>query len=183
MMIGAKSAMSTQSIASAETRTSLTECGEMMSSPIVGNCSSDTNPDAWYPTVQIGGRISSVYRAMVPEMQRAIDLCNSCPVQQACLEEGMKPINLGHGIWGGLLAGERIAIADEQGIKYLVPPHNKGRTIGPRTRARSAGLPTGGSVGGGTAPVMEDIKVTKEERDYAVKFAAQIKPYLEEYNG
>lgn len=183
MMTGAKSATSTQSIAIVETHTNLIECGATMSNPIVGNCSSDTNPDAWFPTVQIGGRISSVYRAMVPEMKRAISLCNSCPKQQECLEEGMKPINLAHGIWGGLLAGERIAIADEQGIEYLVPRHNKGRIIGPRTRARSAGLPTGGSVGGGTSPVMEDIKVTKEERDYAVKFAGQIKPYLEEYDG
>lgn len=182
MTTGVKSATSTQSIAIAVTRMNLIECGEMMSSPIVGNCSSDTNPDAWYPTVQIGGRISSVYRAMVPEMKRAISLCNSCPAQQECLEQGLEPRNLAHGIWGGKLAGERIAMADERGIHYLPPPHNKGRKHGTYMRSRSGVSPTGGNYGGGSA-YNEDVNcITLEERAYAVKFAAQIKPYLEESN-
>ena len=152
-------------------------------SSIGGNCSSDTNPDAWFPTVQVGGRISSVYRAMAPEINRAINLCNTCPKKQECLDEGMQPRNLAHGIWGGILAGDRIAMADEQGISYLPPPHNKGRKHGTYMRSQSGISPTGGNYGGGS-PFNEDINwITLEERNYAVKFAERIKPYLEENNG
>lgn len=152
-------------------------------SSIAGNCSADTNPDAWFPTVQIGGRISSVYRAMVPEMKRAISLCNSCPKQQECLEEGLEPRNLAHGIWGGKLAGERIAMADERGIQYLPPPHNKGRKFGAMLRTQQGVSPTGGNHGGGSPYDEYSNHITLEEKNYAVKFATQIKPYLEEYDG
>ena len=152
-------------------------------SSIVGNCSADTNPDAWFPTVQVGGRITSVYRAMAPEINRAISLCNSCPKKQECLEEGMEPRNLAHGIWGGMLAGERIALADERGIKYLPPPHNKGRKLGTMLRTKQGVSPTGGNYGGGTPYDEYSNHTTLEERNYAVKFATQIKPYLEGNNG
>ena len=152
-------------------------------SSIAGNCSSDTNPDAWFPTVQVGGRISSVYRAMAPEINRAINLCNTCPKKQECLDEGMQPRNLAHGIWGGILAGERIAIADKRGINYLRPPHNKGRKLGTYIRAKSGVSPRGGNYGGGTAYIEDSNSITLEERNYAVSFVERIKPYMEETNG
>lgn len=151
-------------------------------SSLVGNCSSDTNPDAWFPTVQNGGRMSGVLRKMAPEIKRAIALCNSCPVQEKCLEQGMEPRNLGHGIWGGKLAGERIAMADERGIQYLPPPHNKGRKHGSYLRKQSGISPTGGNYGGGS-DYNEDVNcITLEEKTYAVKFVERIRPYLEESN-
>lgn len=152
-------------------------------SSIVGKCSSDTNPDAWFPTVQNGGRMSGVLRAMVPEIKRAISICNSCPAQEECLEEGLQPRNLAHGIWGGKFAGERIAIADERGINYLRPLHNKGRKLGTYIRTKSGVSPIGGNYGGGTAYIEDSNSITLEEKNYAVSFVERIKPYMEEVNG
>lgn len=41
----------------------------------------------------------------------AINICQECPVKADCLAEGMKPENIEHGIWGGVLAGDRILMA------------------------------------------------------------------------
>lgn len=138
-------------------------CGEMKTSGIIGTCTTDTNPDAWYPTPFNGGRPAVMFRSLVPEIKRAIGICNDCPKKQECLEEGLKPINLAHGIWGGVLAGDRIAMADAMGIDSAVPPYNKGRPHG------KAGT-----------YIDDDHLLTSDEREYAVKFSANIKPYLEE---
>lgn len=131
---------------------------------INGNCTGDANPDAWFPTVPNGGKPSTILQRMVPEIKYAINKCNSCPQKDNCLEEGIKPENLAYGIWGGLLAGERIAIADERGTDYMVAPYNRGRTV---------------SVAG--ASYMEGThKLTHAEKESAVMFAQRIKPYLEE---
>lgn len=79
-------------------------CGEM----IRGNCTGDANPDAWYPEVGRGYPTPSRMIALGKETSRAIALCDSCPRQEECLDEGMKPQNLAFGIWGGMLAGERV---------------------------------------------------------------------------
>lgn len=152
-------------------------------SDIAGKCASDTNPDAWFPTVQSGGRMSGVLRAMVPEIKRAINICNTCPIKQECLERGLEPRNLAHGIWGGMLAGERIALADERGIQYLAPPHNKGRKYGPYIRNVSGVSPTGGNYGGGTQYNESLNFITKDERAYALTFVERIKPYMEASDG
>jgi len=131
--------------------------------PIIGDCSGDDNPDAWYPTMPNGGRPSTMLRRMVPEIRYAINTCNSCPKKQECLEEGLKPINLAYGIWGGVLAGDRIAMADKMGIDYSAEPHNKGR------KHSSHGL-----------YIDDDHLLTKEEKQIAVSFAMRIRPYLEE---
>jgi hypothetical protein len=47
-------------------------------------------------------------QAKAQEVNLAIDICKSCDIKEQCLEEGMKPENLYYGIWGGLLAYERI---------------------------------------------------------------------------
>lgn len=104
-----------------------------------------------------------MFRTLVPEIKRAISICNACPKQKECLEEGLKPINLAHGIWGGILAGDRIAMADEMGIESAVPAYNKGRPHG------KAGI-----------YIDDDHLLTSDEREYAVNFATRIKPYLEE---
>lgn len=132
-----------------------------------GNCNSHENPDLWYPTQPNGGRASTVLTNLALEIKEAVGLCNSCPVKDSCLDEGMKPVNLAYGIWGGLLPGERIAIADEQGIEYIRPNYNKGRILGPRNSG-----------------FIEDTNgMTVNERKYAVLFADRIKPYLEVVNG
>lgn len=134
-----------------------------MISQLQGNCNNDENPDAWFPTVPNGGRPATILKRMVPEIKYAIGLCNSCPVQDRCLEEGMKPENLAFGIWGGTLAGQRISMAKERGIDYRVHPANKGRKTGPRH---------GGYMD-------HERKVTVDEEEAALLFAARIRPYLE----
>lgn len=134
-----------------------------MSSQIKGSCSNADNPDAWFPTVPNGGKPSTMLKRMAPEIKYAINTCRSCPVREKCLEEGMKPENLAYGIWGGLLAGQRIAVAKRQGIDYRAHPHNKGRKVGPRYER----------------DIEASRKVTSDEEESAVIFAARIARYLE----
>jgi hypothetical protein len=135
-----------------------------MSKEELGNCHGDANPDAWFPTVPNGGRPSTILRRMVPEIKYALNLCNTCTKKSDCLEEGLKPVNLAYGIWGGLLAGERIAIADERGDDYMVAPFNRGRTV----------------FENGMSYIEGTHKLTMDEKEVALSFAARIKPYLEE---
>ena len=100
--------------------------------PIVGNCHGDERADAWFPTTYNGGRPNVMFRKLLPDIQYALTNCNSCPVRERCLEEGMKPVNLAQGIWGGKFAGERILMARKRNINYIVPVNNKGRKTGKR---------------------------------------------------
>lgn len=75
---------------------------------LVGVCTDDLSPDNWFPEFENGRPSLRKQLALVDSIQYAIELCNICPIQEKCLEEGMKKENLSHGIWGGLLAGERI---------------------------------------------------------------------------
>ena len=80
----------------------------MKTEPLVGNCTNDPNADYWFPENE-NGRPSMARRAeLAASITYAIEQCNTCPSKARCLEEGMKSENLPHGIWGGLLAGERI---------------------------------------------------------------------------
>lgn len=78
----------------------------------LGNCHGDSNPDAWFPEVPRGNFSKSNQEKVGAETRRAIALCNSCNQKQACLEEGMKEENLSYGIWGGMLAGERVMLTN-----------------------------------------------------------------------
>ena len=41
-----------------------------------------------------------------------LSICKNCPMKKPCFDEGMKPENIPHGIWGGTLAGERILVSN-----------------------------------------------------------------------
>lgn len=77
-------------------------------------CSKHENPDIWFPDLnRKPGRKSR--RIMVRQLEHAaeaISICSTCPLKAACLAEGMKPENLDHGIWGGLLPAERLVLAN-----------------------------------------------------------------------
>lgn len=84
-----------------------------------GKCSSDTNPDAWFPEIIGRGRTSKARgRALAVETKRAVGICNTCPAKQECLEAGMDPLNLPFGIWGGTLPPERIAATGKNYSRY-----------------------------------------------------------------
>lgn len=89
---------------SGTTRSSKTE-------QILGNCHGDSNPDAWFPDIPQGARSERNTAKLVAETRRALTLCNLCPKKAECLEEGMEHENLGFGIWGGMLAGERVMLS------------------------------------------------------------------------
>jgi hypothetical protein len=75
---------------------------------IIGDCTDHENPDLWYPELPAGRPTISKVSELAYEIKDALAICASCPVNQQCLEEGMKSENLPFGIWGGLLAGERM---------------------------------------------------------------------------
>ena len=89
----------------------LTECGATMTEPLRGNCTGSPTPDDWYPELGSGQHSPQRMTLFKEKVQATIALCNSCPIQQACLEEGMRKENLPFGIWGGKLAGQRLAMA------------------------------------------------------------------------
>ena len=136
-------------------------CGEMISQ-LRGSCTDDENPDAWFPTID-NGNIETMNLRVLPTVQYAIGVCSRCPIRETCLEEGIKPENLAHGIWGGLLAGQRIAIAKERGIDYRVDPYNTGRKTSQRY----------------TNTIGPSGKVTADEENAAMMFLRRMRPYLE----
>lgn len=131
--------------------------------PLVGNCYGDEKADAWFPTTYNGGRPNVMFKNLWPDIQYALSKCNSCPLREKCLEEGMRPMNLAQGIWGGKFAGERILMARERGMNYIVPLANRGRVLGPRS--------------GDVYPVQVD-GITMQEEEDAILFHERVLRYL-----
>jgi hypothetical protein len=77
-------------------------------SEIVGLCATSDNPDMWFPDIPQGATSQKKMMALGTSVARAINICNRCPKQEACLDEGMKDENLAFGIWGGMIAGDRV---------------------------------------------------------------------------
>ena len=80
---------------------------------MIGLCSTHHDPDMWFPEEQIsrGRPTRYAHQLMVERALTAMSICQTCPVKAACLTEGMKDENIEHGIWGGMLAGDRINLA------------------------------------------------------------------------
>lgn len=66
------------------------------------------DPELWFPEMPVGHTGNAKMIALRNATNNAIDICGACPIQIRCLEEGMKDENLAYGIWGGVMAGERI---------------------------------------------------------------------------
>ena len=138
-------------------------CGGM----IRGNCTDHDNPDLWFPEGSVGNPGPAKTLTLVAEVKRAVALCNSCPEQEKCLEEGMKSKNLPYGIWGGKLAGQRILMADKLGVDYM---SDGSRTRGSRTE-----------VGQNKHVVIkENDKVTAQEKKLALNFLKGLRPWIKE---
>lgn len=76
-----------------------------------GLCSTYPNPDLWFPE-QVQGKPSRASQSkLASEVSLALSICNRCHAKAECLIEGMREENIEHGIWGGMLAGERILLA------------------------------------------------------------------------
>lgn len=142
---------------------------------IKGNCTGDANPDAWFPELGRGNPSDRRMLALATEVRRAIGECHTCPNQTECLEEGMLPKNLSHGIWGGRLPGERLIMADERGIDYMV----EGRTRGTRLNKPDESERVGKGRAKGTVVIKEDERVTAEAKRNALHFLNRIRPWIE----
>lgn len=71
------------------------------------------DPDEWFP-------VSPVAETARREAARAIAICAACPVSAECLELAMRHWYVGqHGVWGGLVAAERVALRN----RWLIRAH------------------------------------------------------------
>lgn len=85
-------------------------------------CAGSPDPDMWFPEGEgLGQRVGSYGRPTIESQRKmietaliAMDICRKCPVRADCLIEGMKEDNIEHGIWGGIMAGDRILLANSR---------------------------------------------------------------------
>lgn len=86
---------------------------------MIGLCSTHPEPDLWFPEQPQGKPSQASRKRLAKQVLLAVSICQECPVKQECLAEGMKPENIDYGIWGGVLAGERI-VASGMETKYAI---------------------------------------------------------------
>jgi hypothetical protein len=68
-------------------------------------CTGATYPDWWYPATTNHITLDEIATAGM-----ALEICKACPIREQCLEVGMQDDEIRWGIWGGMLAGERLAL-------------------------------------------------------------------------
>lgn len=65
------------------------------------------DPDMWF----LAEESLNLNGEPLDEITLALKLCNECPLREQCLVAGMDYADIKFGIWGGLLAGERMQLA------------------------------------------------------------------------
>lgn len=75
---------------------------------LIGACSKSKTPDDWFPQLPQGRRTRQTMTNLAIKVAETIDICNGCPVRDECLEQGMSRGDISHGIWGGVMAGDRL---------------------------------------------------------------------------
>jgi hypothetical protein len=107
----------------------------MSTKSLVGNCTGDPYPDTWFPEFDSNRPSRAKLLELSSSIKYAKQSCSTCPISDDCLIEGMKDENLSHGIWGGLLAGERILslgkVREDYGIQV-----DEGRALDFYTRIK-----------------------------------------------
>ena len=80
--------------------------------PADGNCKGH-DVDKWFPVIE-KGLPREQWLKFRADIKEAIELCNSCPSMEHCLEYSLRhePI----GIWGGKTEAERAMIRSDKGI-------------------------------------------------------------------
>ena len=75
------------------------------------------DPELWwyeYPSNMTNDAKFASRKEVIYQVATAVNLCNQCPVQARCLEEGLKTQNLHTGsIWGGKIFSERLAMSNK----------------------------------------------------------------------
>jgi len=81
-----------------------------------GLCRNSDDPDLWFSDEVEQGRSGrpslKEYEMLIARTIQALKICDMCSVKDLCLEEGMRKDNLEHGVWGGVMAGERMLAAE-----------------------------------------------------------------------
>lgn len=102
-----------------------------------GLCRNSDDPDLWFSDEmeqERSGRPSIKDSEMlVARTIQALKICSMCSVKDLCLEEGMRKDNLEHGVWGGVMAGERLVAA---GVPILGFDRSKKITFANKVRNR-----------------------------------------------
>ena len=93
-----------------------------MTKVLIGSCTGHKEPNLWYLNLPRGKPSERQKRTLLDKVERARSICNECPIQSPCLDKGMEPENLSFGMWGGLLAGERIEGAVKRGMDFRSKP-------------------------------------------------------------
>ena len=75
------------------------------------------NPDMWFRNMP-QARNPIVIERVLDDTMQAIQVCSTCPLREKCLELGMDEENITTGVWGGLLAGERMVLAGHKPSQY-----------------------------------------------------------------
>lgn len=91
-------------------------------------CAEHIDPDLWFPEFTQGAITDKKAKAMAEQVTEATNLCDRCPLMEDCLIEGMKDENITYGIWGGLLAGQRIELLGRQRSDYAAQSE-KGKAL------------------------------------------------------
>lgn len=86
---------------------------------MLGNCTK-YDPDLWFQEMPKGHVSQRTMRDLSSNIKMAIQICDTCPIKAQCLEEGMKEENIPYGIWGGLMAGERLTSVGKTKDDYSV---------------------------------------------------------------
>lgn len=89
---------------------------------VEGSCNNHPDPDLWHYE---NARLKDEQRLQVLRSVEAIHLCNTCPVKNKCLEEGLEPENIQYwggwgSIWGGLLMSERYRLLKDRNNPEIV---------------------------------------------------------------
>jgi hypothetical protein len=73
-----------------------------------GLCADTDEPDLWFTQLDRGKPSDRKNQEIANEVSRAIAICNKCPIKKECYQEGLRPVNILYGIWGGVMAGDRL---------------------------------------------------------------------------
>jgi hypothetical protein len=94
-----------------------------------GICNKHPDPDLWHYE---NARFADEQKLQVLRSVEAIKICNTCPVKNKCLEEGLQPDNIQYwggwgSIWGGLLMSERYKLLTNRDNPEIFHAENRHR--------------------------------------------------------
>ena len=99
---------------------------------------SSLDPDQWFPVSEDIGKARQ-------EAAAAITMCTACLVRAECLAVALRHPEIGqHGVWGGLVAAERVTLPRRRpGAVLRTPPGRRGQAPRPSIAVSGVAGPSG----------------------------------------